>query len=370
MKARIAAIDGLRGLAILLVVGFHYFSGHLAGHGDAASAVQSAYGGFPLFRYGYLGVMLFFGISGFVISQSLHGSTGLWSFAVRRFARLWPTMLLCCSATFLVCLASPGPAKDPLDFLPSLTFIDPQIYNQLLRSDRFHWMDDVYWSLFTEVRFYAIAAVLYFAAPRWFFRNMLLFSCLVGLVFPIAVATDAARLRAPLNMFCIASHLPWFTLGIGTFYAHAGQLRRAALLCGTSLAFIVVGGLAYLRHPVLPGYDATACGVRIAAGFVVLALLLAAGRPGRVADVLGGRVLSTIGVASYSLYLLHAEIGSRLIAWIGNPLGLSAAGCGIYPVAVTVAFILCSQVIYRTWETPLNRLIVGRLLGPRVRTPG
>ena len=108
----------------------------------------------------------------------------------------------------------------------------------------------------------------------------------------------------------------------------------------------------------------------IAAGFAVLALMIAATRPGIIGNVLSGRLIGSIGIASYSFYLLHGSIGNRLLAWIGNPLGLPAAGCGLYPVAVLIAFILCSQVIYRVWETPMNRLIVSRLLKPLVRTPG
>ena len=375
MNARIAAIDGLRGIAILLVVGFHYFSGHVlsfepAEQAHAIAAVRGVYGGFPLFRYGYLGVMLFFAISGFVISQSLHGSNGPWSFAARRFARLWPTMLLCCTATFLFSLVLPGVPRHPSDFLPSLTFIDPKIFNAVLCTNRFHWMDGVYWSLFTEVRFYAITAILYFASPRHFFRSMLAFSCCVGVAFAVAIACDATRLRSLLNLLCIATHLPWFTLGIGVFFAHAGQVRQAVVMCATSLMVLVVTSLAYLWHPVLPGYDARACMADIAAGFAVLALMSVATRPGVVGRLFSSRLISSIGIASYSLYLLHGRIGNGLLVWIGNPFGLSAAGCSLYPVIVAIAFILCSQIIYRVWETPMNRLIVSRLLGPRVRTPG
>ncbi len=74
-EKRLDALDGLRGVAILLVMGFHffhhlespYYKSHLYPYGERFAAI-------PLFQYGYLGVELFFIISGFVIALTLEKS--------------------------------------------------------------------------------------------------------------------------------------------------------------------------------------------------------------------------------------------------------------------------------------------------------
>jgi len=84
---RIAFLDGLRGLAILGVLIFHAYGSfpqHLPS-GDRFVVV-------PI-RLGYVGVQLFFIISGFVILMTLEKCSTLFDFGVRRWLRLFPAML-------------------------------------------------------------------------------------------------------------------------------------------------------------------------------------------------------------------------------------------------------------------------------------
>ena len=138
--ARMAHLDGLRGVAILSVLGFHYFTCF-----QSIVPYGGAWAEFPPFRWGHLGVHLFFAISGFVIAMTLERCTGLDDFAVRRFARLWPTMLLCSLLSYatLSLLPSPWPPK-PADFLPSLSFIDGFVWNKLIPGLDAGWIDVAY----------------------------------------------------------------------------------------------------------------------------------------------------------------------------------------------------------------------------------
>lgn len=103
---RIAFLDGFRGIAILPVTGFHYFTRyaadprHIVPYSDALAGVR-------INEYGFYGVMLFFAVSGFVIAITLDHTHNFLEFVVRRFARLWPTMLVCSIITFLVLLIWP-----------------------------------------------------------------------------------------------------------------------------------------------------------------------------------------------------------------------------------------------------------------------
>ena len=87
---RISYLDGHRGIAILLVLLYHAFSRwtELVPYGND-------FADFPLFRFGYLGVELFFLISGFVILMTLEKFNSFTEFMYHRWLRLFPAMLIC-----------------------------------------------------------------------------------------------------------------------------------------------------------------------------------------------------------------------------------------------------------------------------------
>src|SRR3954469_8577552 len=93
---RVPALDLLRLVAVLGVMAFHYgFRGPTAQDVTHVALPELAAFG----RYGFLGVSVFFVISGFVISYSAEGRTGP-GFAIARAARIYPTYLLCMTLTF------------------------------------------------------------------------------------------------------------------------------------------------------------------------------------------------------------------------------------------------------------------------------
>ena len=101
---RLEVLDGMRGLAALMVVAYHFFARWaepqftptLYAHGDDLATFL------PLQLAGEVGVHLFFLISGFVIMMTLERATGLLDFIVKRAARLWPAMLVCATLSTLI----------------------------------------------------------------------------------------------------------------------------------------------------------------------------------------------------------------------------------------------------------------------------
>jgi peptidoglycan/LPS O-acetylase OafA/YrhL len=145
IKRRIKHIDGLRGLAIIGVFGYHLFT----------EKPQDKFLEY-IFSYGNLGVNLFFLISGFVIFLSLEKSLNYISFIKKRYFRLFPSMLFV--SILYVCLFYP---INEIDLIPGLTLVDPRIINFFTGLNT-KAISIVFWTLFIEFQFYIIVGFSYF----------------------------------------------------------------------------------------------------------------------------------------------------------------------------------------------------------------
>jgi peptidoglycan/LPS O-acetylase OafA/YrhL len=357
---RIGHLDGLRGVAILLVIGYHFFSRwvpprsaqDLYPYGDVFARV-------PLFRFGDFGVELFFVISGYVIAMTLFRCRSLGEFALRRFARLWPAMALCSLLTFLVlrALAAPPFAASALHFVPSLTFIDPVLFRAVTGNEGFDWMDGGYWSLFVEVRFYAFVALIYFASPARFAPNLLHLGLASGALQILAYVLRSDGLRVLTQLLFVAPFLGWFLFGIAFFLMNrTGPSFR-------SFALLAVGAL----QVALQALQDNSIPMAIAGGIIPL-LFFGAFKLPKLQAMLSRPALRSIGAASYSLYLLHEYIGVSLIGALGRATGLEhTPTAAALALVVGAALVLFSLFVFRYWEAPLNRAIVA--FGIRGRAP-
>jgi peptidoglycan/LPS O-acetylase OafA/YrhL len=139
------ALDWLRGFAALIVVGFHYFH---AGVRDGSIQGQQSPVLYHVFSYGYVGVHLFFMISGYVIMMTAQNSS-VRRFIASRVSRLMPAFWVCMTLTVLIELAAPAAPFKPeswAQYAANLTML-PQVFGQNL-------VDGAYWSLAVEINFY------------------------------------------------------------------------------------------------------------------------------------------------------------------------------------------------------------------------
>lgn len=348
---RLEYLDGLRAVAALIVVFFHYFQRFPAYYPYPALAISR------LVPLGWIGVWLFFVISGFVISLTLHRCASLNEFAVRRFARLWPAMLLCSMLTYFVLQLVPG---NPFpvaarNFLPSLTFTDPRVFSLVTsRARSLDWMDGVYWSLYAEVQFYALIACVYFAQPRHFARNL---PAIAGLILATRVVAQALGLQWIEKLFdqvlTVTIYLPMFMIGVGFYEEHVGR---------PALRFFLVGALGIAAGAFITDRSHTPEILASVGWVLALAWLGMRTRIGRA--LLSRPWITAVGAASYSLYLTHQRIGVALIHWLGNLSHARGWPALLLPVGVAAAMVLVTLQIYRRWEAPLNRAIVGALARP------
>lgn len=255
---RLDRLDGLRGFAALLVVTFHFTSRWtLESHGATLYPYgDGLYQAMPWLMYaGFFGVSLFFLVSGFVIIMTLQRCSGIAEFGVRRMSRLWPTMLVCATLTTFLVNGSriydelPGVAHwqvNPVEYFSSIIFVDPAFTGQLLGIEGLRWVDGVYWTLWVEVRFYALIAIIYWIAGRTAFGWVWLgVQALSSALLAMAVINPGAG-GAALNLVFQPYFLFWFTLGICAWYAWQGMrpplpimLSAVAALSGLAAGIMI-----------------------------------------------------------------------------------------------------------------------------------
>jgi peptidoglycan/LPS O-acetylase OafA/YrhL len=339
---RIAHLDGLRGVAILGVIVFHAFARwpELVPYGQT-------YASFPLFAKGWLGVELFFMISGFVILMTLERCDTFGGFLYRRWLRLFPAMLFCSVLIFASAPLFPErPAGAPTwpSLLPGLTLVQPWVWRHLFGE--FPELEGAFWSLFVEVKFYLLVGALYFLAGRKVaILGVVLLFAVSALLSSVALpAIPFARAAKTANELSDARLFGWFAVG-ALFYDY--------LRTGSARTFGAAAGVAILAAAALP--DASIGSKAAAVG--VAALFAASFADTRLQRICSHRAMLFVGFVSYPLYLLHENMTVAMIAKLG-PIAPHVPGLllPILPIACVVAL---SWFVARHVEPRLARVIRG-----------
>src|SRR5262245_16928724 len=150
-ESRLYVLDGLRLIAALMVVSWHLVAGHASQAWGADTSVLFA----PIHgisRYGWLGVELFFLISGFVICMSSWGRS-VGGFAISRIARLFPAYWVAVALTAATLALWPV-YQQPLSTIDTLA-------NLTMVQELFGvgYLDLSYWTLLVELVFYVLFAI-------------------------------------------------------------------------------------------------------------------------------------------------------------------------------------------------------------------
>lgn len=292
-KSRIDSLDGLRGLAILLVLFFHTYS-RWSDYMPWASVHKDFY----VFKFGFLGVQLFFLISGFVIYMTLERCSSLTQFMFRRWLRLFPAMLI---GTMLIYLTSfflverPNGQIEFLNLLPGLLFIDNDVINATQNLVDIEPIEGAFWSLFVEVKFYLLFGTLYFYNRRTALRNLV--AIFLGAFTYVAAGKMSPDLALPLidqilfNMLSL-QYFGWFCVGSLLYRAYVDNSKLLAL--ASTLMMIPTVLIMYGKG--LP--------IVSACGLVYIAFYLALNNR-VVSAVFASRLFVFLGFISYPLYLIH-----------------------------------------------------------------
>jgi peptidoglycan/LPS O-acetylase OafA/YrhL len=168
---RYPELDLIRFIAAASVLVYHYKSKYIASIGADTVLAHSIY---SVTKFGYLGVDLFFMISGFVIFASALGRSGF-EFAVSRATRIYPTFWVCMSMTALVVWLLDGPASG---ITWKQWFVNLTLLSEYLGENK---IDGVYWTLVVELKFYVCVFALIITGLigqyRWWLPAWLLAAC-------------------------------------------------------------------------------------------------------------------------------------------------------------------------------------------------
>ena len=276
---RYVGLDVLRGLAAMYVMLSHYTSYCLRTFGDVPFHIPRETGDYA--------VWLFFMISGFVIFFTIERSKTWVDFAVSRTTRLYPVYWITLTIVFVV------------EGLWSKThgfWLGGYVANMTMLQEYFGYEnhDIVYWSLTIEVAFYVIMAVLFRAgltqrigvvALAWLSMSWLAVWLARGL---------GLSMPTILTRYLIVQYIPFFLLGIMLYLnCTRGQSTQRRAIMAISLATV------WLVHGTVDFVVAT--GLFFAAAFAV----------SERGKILAAPTLLWLGAISYSLYLIHRNLGYR-----------------------------------------------------------
>lgn len=336
----IATLDLLRLVAALAVVGFHYFYRGAVGEPVLSQPYPEAA---PVAIYGYLGVNLFFLISGFVIAWSAEGRDWA-SFAVARFARLYPGFIACMTVTFLLMLwaASPHFPVSAKQYVANLIMFSPALGQD--------FMDGAYWSIVLEVVFYGWVAVALLCGVFDRLRLELVAGWLA-----LCALNEFALGSGALRMVFLTEFGPLFAAGVLVQHMFAHGRSAAALLLLVAAFLLSSANMTVAQVWMQEHYGQSIPLANLVLANAAIHVLLVGAvlmrgwlRPGATVLALGG--------ITYPLYLLHQHIGYVAIEALAPTLGRWTAA-----FAVAGAIGVVSLAIWRFVERPARRAIVARL---------
>lgn len=341
-------LDGLRAVAVVPVVLFH--------------------AGLPVVPGGFVGVDVFFVLSGYLITRLIRteleaGSFSLARFYERRARRILPALFVVIAS----CLVAgwfrllPRGFEDLAGSAIAALFSISNIWAWQEAGDYFGTAAELTpllhtWSLGVEEQFYIAFPVLVLALWRWQ-RKSVVPAIIVLTLASFAVST-AASSQSPSAAFFLTPSRAW-ELGIGALLAFApvaagAQPWRREVMAIGGLAAIAAAVLTFDANTTFPGFAAALpC---LGAAAVIHAGI---GGPSRVSRVLSARPLVFIGLISYSLYLWHWP----LLAFTREQLGTLDLPFSTAALAVSAAVVLAA-ISWVLVETPIRRRRSRRPAGP------
>jgi peptidoglycan/LPS O-acetylase OafA/YrhL len=301
----IPEFDGMRGIAILLVMLYHFW--RYKGGGVAGGAVDA------VAHIGWAGVDIFFVLSGFLITRILLSSKGephYWrNFYIRRSLRIFPLYYAVMTVVLVAALLSKAgffTIADPAFAAADRVWINFLYLTNFARA--MHGIDyvplDIAWSLAIEEQFYLVYPLVVWWASRQNLKRFLIAAILLAPVFRLAsMYFTGSRDGAYVLPFCRMDALALGGITAMVLEDGSSQAKRWISRSWPVLAAFAVFMLSfYTRADMEFGFIGYSSVALATAAFIVY---LFQGNRTFATGFLRTRLLVHIGKVSYGLYLLH-----------------------------------------------------------------
>lgn len=361
-KPHYPILDGLRGVAAIIVVTFHLTEPLGTGHLDI------------LVNHGYLAVDFFFLLSGFVIGYAYDDrwqDMTIGTFFKRRMERLQPMVVLgmtlgAIGFYFTDSTIWPLIHTVPLWKMLLVTLIGYTVLPIPLSMDirgwqEMHPLNSVGWSLFFEY----IANFLYAIGLRKLSKTALSILVLVAAVALAHLAitspngdlsggwtlnTEQVRVGITRMMF------PFFAGLLLSRIAKPSRIKHTFLCCSVIIALVLymprIGGA---EHLWMNGIYESVCVIIIFPAIVYL------GASGVVQAQTERRICKFLGDISYPLYLVHYPLVYFYVAWISNHKGITIVEAWPYALLILVASIILAYISLKWYDEPVRKWLRKKL---------
>lgn len=357
-KPHYPILDGLRGVAAIIVVTFHLSEPLGTGHLDI------------LVNHGYLAVDFFFLLSGFVIGYAYddrwHKMT-IGTFFKRRIERLQPMVILGMTlgaigfyftdSTIWPLIHTIPLWKMLLVMLIGYTVLPIPLSMDIRGWQEMHPLNSVGWSLFFEY----IANILYAIGIRKFSKTALSILVLIA-----AIALAHLAITSPngdvsggwtLNTEQVyvgitRTMYPFFAGLLLSRIAKPVRIKHAFFWCSLTIALVLymprIGGA---EHLWMNGVYESICII------IIFPLIVYLGAGGTVHTRTGLRICKFLGNLSYPLYLVHYPLVYFYVAWISNHKGVTIVQAWPYASLILIGSIILAYVSLKWYDEPVRRLL-------------
>jgi peptidoglycan/LPS O-acetylase OafA/YrhL len=300
---RLVNLDILRLASAVMVLLFHYgFRMQISGESGGLAFPELA----PFAMWCDAGLLIFFGISGYVITMSAQDRSA-YDFAVGRVARLWPSFVVCATITAAVLTIWPVPTIAPPTVQQWLAHVI--IISRALGQP---FLDGAYWTIAYEIIFYVWVFLL--IATGMFERQWRL---IVAVWLALSAANEALLHSGAVQKLLITQYSGYFAFGLVLFrlrqsFSVSGCCMLVAATCWATAAPFLTEAEFLATY----GFHRNMAGLLLMGPLAVICVAVAALGPSLP---IRSRVAITLGGLTYPLYLLHQNIGYTAFAHFGTP---------------------------------------------------
>lgn len=369
-KSHYQLLDGLRGVAAVMVVIYHLFEAFSSDH--------------PLtqwINHGYLAVDFFFLLSGFVIAYAYDdrwGQLSIWDFCKRRLIRLQPMVVMGMTIGALLFYLQAGNSFPLIEktslakvmgvMLIGYTLLPIPKSMDIRGWDEMHPLDGPAWSLFFEyIANILYALVLHRLSTRILSMLVFLAACLL---IEVAVfgkggdliggwSIDATQLHIGFGRLLFPFMAGMLLMRLGKTIHVPGAFAICSLLLICVFCMPRIGGAAHLW---MNGAFEAACVI------VVFPLIVALGAGEGEQQGFSTQLARFFGDLSYPLYITHYPLIYIYHQWAGSHHPTVAEGVG-YGVVLFIAAVTIAFACLKLYDEPVRKWLARRFLGRRVRIP-